>query len=267
MKKSAFLSFLFSFIFIAVQAQVEVGVFGIGQSTIITNKYYTEQIIKNKATFSSSVGAQLTYYTKSNFGFGLGLMYSAPNQKYDATDPITGNVLYSGKKRLDYMKVSALLQYRIVYDDRWSYFLYAGPQLAYLIKAAGAFEMYQTFPDNSYFYFNQINDINNKYLNTITMEVALGAGFEYKLNRNIGLQGGFRLDYGLSSIENRSLFYQNYYSKLQNNGVTYQNQTGPSKNIAFGITYGVIFHFGSTSLIAPSRKFGNKRRPTVHRRR
>ena len=266
MKKSAFLSFIFSFIFIAVQAQVEVGVFGIGQSTIITQN--SDNVIKNKATFSSSVGAQLTYYTKSNWGFGLGVMYSAPNQKYDAVDPITGSVLYSGKKRLDYMKVSALLQYRIVYNERFNYFFYAGPQLAYLIKEAGAFPIYQTFPDNSYFYFDLVpENVNNKYINTISMEAALGWGFEYKLNKNIGLQGGLRLDYGLSKIENRSYFAQTYYNNLQYGGNTFKNQSGPSRNIAFGITYGVIFHFGSSSLIAPSQKFGNKRRPTVHRRR
>jgi hypothetical protein len=262
MKKSILLLFLFAFIFIHSNAQVEVGVFGIGQSTIMTSKYTTEHVIQNKATFSSSVGTQLTYYTKSGFGFGLGLMYSHPNQKFDVIDPVTGDNWYSGKKRLQYFKVSALLHYRIVYSDRLNFFFYGGPQVAFLIKEAGGFPVYQTYPGNEYFWFDLIPEHHSNYMNKVTMEAALGWAMEYKLNRNFGIQGGVRLDYGLSQIENKNTFntkvYNNYNVKSQLTGST---------NIAFGITYGVIFHFGSTSLISPSQKFGNKHRPSFRKRR
>ncbi|MCU0417487.1 MAG: PorT family protein [Cytophagaceae bacterium] len=258
MKKIIF-SGVFTLLVLVAQAQFEINAFGIGQNTIIRNTESDENIIQNKFTLSSSAGLRAMYFTSGGFGIGGSLMYSAQNQKFDAVNPIDDSIIYSGKRRLDYIKIACLAAYRFTISDQFSWQIFGGPQLAYLLKGDGAIPVYMYNASSPYFYFD-VPVADSKYYNTIGFEMVVGAGIDYMLNRNFGINAGFRMDYGLTDVENKATFDERVY-----NSGNMENAVGKTGNTSLGLYYGVTYRFGSSHLSAPSQKFGNKRKPSYKR--
>ncbi|MFN8414693.1 MAG: outer membrane beta-barrel protein [Cytophagaceae bacterium] len=253
MKKQLLLICIFLSSVIVVNAQFELNAFGIAQNTIIRNTELDENVLQNKFTLSSSAGLRGMYFTKGGFGFGGCVMYTAHNQKFIANNPAADTTIYKGKRRLDYIRIAALAAYKVTMNDQFSWHVFGGPQIALLIKGDGAIPVYTYDHNTNYFYFD-VPVATSKYYNPYAIEVVGGIGFDYLFNRNLGINAGFRVDYGMTGIENKS-----YYNKMVYDSRNADNQVEKVALTTVGIYYGLTYKFGSTHLSAPSQKFGKKK--------
>lgn len=259
MKKLLLLSVFLGATMVA-NAQLELNAFGIAQNTIIRNSEMDENVLQNKFTMSSSAGLRAMYYTKSGFGIGASLMYTAHNQKFIANNPAADTIIYRGKRRLDYIRLAALAAYKVTMSDQFSWHVFGGPQIALLIKGDGAIPVYMYDRSTNYFFFD-VPTSSSKYYNSYAIELVGGVGFDYLFNRNFGINGGLRVDYGLTGIENKS-----YYNQMVYDNINAENEVKKVALTTVGIYYGVTYKFGGSHLSAPSQKFGKKKSYAKKRR-
>jgi hypothetical protein len=230
-------------------SQVEFGFVYFPSITNISNADTSQTpYLKNKLTFAGGAGVTLSLPLNKQVSFSTGLLYASHNQKFDAYAPGDPSLLiYSGKKRLDYLKLPLMLKYRSGLGKTMFFTVYGGPQLCYLLKGDGATVVYQHYPGNSTYYFD-LPAASNSYYTKFIVEATIGAGFDYVLSSNWLLNLGMKLDYGINNTESKKGFDKNFYDTHSDHT---NNQQGTTRNFSMNLMMGVSYRLTSVSLVHP----------------
>jgi hypothetical protein len=232
-------------------AQIEVGGVYFPSITVISQgDHDSNPYVKNKLTFAGGAGVTFGYTIKPNFVITSGILYASHNQKFDGYATIADSTfkIYSGKKRLDYLKVPVLFKFMSAGDKGpFKYYGFVGPQFAFLLKGDGATVVYEHY-DNGYFF--DLPPANNKYYNPFIIELSAGVGADYQLADNLYLQTSLKFDAGLNNTENKAFFNSNYYNKSDH---TSDNHN--TRNYSLNLMIGVSYHLSeANALIHPHGK-------------
>lgn len=204
-----------------VKGQNEVGVYYFPQLTTINNLNNTKtDLYTHVPTFSSGTGINYIHFfnnkydfrnLRHKFGLRVDVIYSAHNQKFKSEwKAFTGDPLrtHKGKKRLDYLKFAVNLEYSHSVSRHLSYIFYGGPQVSYLVKSDGGIVAWKDRGENNYLYL--LPPASNNYYKRITVEAAVGAGFDYELSMWLNLSSSLRVDYSISTIDSPDAVANDY---------------------------------------------------------
>jgi len=236
----------------SAMAQIEVGGVYFPSITVISQGDDSETpYINNKLTFAGGLGSTFGYNFNENFAFTTGILYASHNQKIEASATVNDSTwgIYNGKKRLDYLKVPLQLRYKSSGGGAVSFYGFAGPQIAFLLKADGATVTYQHYPNNGTYYFD-LPAASNSYYTPVLFELSAGFGTEFQLAPDLFLQTGLKFDMALNNTEKKSGFEEKFYRQT---GHAYDRHD--SRNYSMNLMLGFVYRLpGANDLSHPHGK-------------
>lgn len=244
-----FLLFCATIIRFSAMAQIEVGgVYFPSITAISTGDNDENPYVDNKLTFAGGIGATFGYNFNENFAFTTGLLYASHNQRFDAYATVGDSTwkIYTGKKRLDYLKVPLLLRYTSSSQGALRYYGFAGPQVAFLLKGDGAIVTYEHYENNGMYFFD-LPPASSSYYSPMLIEFSAGLGTEYQLAPDLYLQGALKFDVAFTNTEKKSGFEENYYKNTQHT-MDGHNTRNYSLNLMVGVVYRLP---GAHSIVHP----------------
>src|SRR6187402_1229378 len=202
--KTAFVCLLILFSTRLSIAQSKIGFVVFPQISSVSNSAIrSDTVNKNLLTFSGGGGIVFTTKLLDKVSVQIGLLYSSQNQKIKSSYHSSSlNIEHTGKKRFDYLKLPLLIRYSIPLGGKTNFIPFAGIQLSYLLKYLGGMVIY-----GKDFFDLPSTPVNNNYYKKMVMDIPLGITIEYAISKRVELTVGFKLDYALTDVANRSATY------------------------------------------------------------
>jgi hypothetical protein len=187
MKRLVLFLFLFVTSYCAMAQMTDAGIitgFGITRYHNI-NLSNRRPDLNPEINFAPMIGIHADHFFTPEIAIELEADYSFINQKYDGN--ISSTITFNAKDEVRYFEIPLLFEY-----TESNIYAEIGPKISVLTGGVGDFE---TTPSSSDDYSNL--DIKNGF-NSLVVSAVLGAGTRLNVAKNIILQAGFRLGYGLT---------------------------------------------------------------------
>jgi hypothetical protein len=229
------ITFCLSGISVMSQNDLYLGIGGTVQNTWITNQNnfgYTD--MDYSTTFGGSGNFFIGYDFNQHIGLKMEIGYSKLGQ--NSKDDFNKDTSYVRKEKLYYLQIPLMFKYKTNGEVARFYFL-VGPQLGLLLNARQTYLMNGDADDRFYY------DLNNKrhliseetitsHFNSLDIAARLDLGVDITLVKNLVLNAGLSLNYGLLDI-NASDW------RIKNHDGNYD----PSHNVYGGINVGLAYVF------------------------
>ena len=162
-----------------------------GSSTWLMNKFvYDKGDIQDIAmTFGSGFGLVAGYIFNKNIGVEMNILFNGHNQKYTGVLNTNPDVTYKSKTHLRYIDIPLLFK-----AGNETYFE-IGPDFSFLTKAEHSITV--STPTES---TDSTRNVKSKF-NGSSFNLVFGFGHYFEINKQLMINAGFRLMYGLSDIK------------------------------------------------------------------
>lgn len=216
------------------KTEIEIGIVALPQAAWIFNKSDKDEIptLNRPITYGYGGGIDIGINFKQMFGMQTGVFYSSQGQEYTRNSTTGWN---SRRVELNYVKVPLLFRVNTGPYSTTNFFLSVGPQVSLLVKA----KEFQDGEEHDYTDFSMDPMTTEDLYKPFDIGMVLNIGTKARVNDRFFVTLGFRMDYSLLDIENKSYEYralneskQSFYSVERSSG---RNMTG-AFNIGFHYT-------------------------------